>query len=208
LIIVEEYIHSPQQISPSPEVFVPRLGEGEPYIMYMTQQIIQGFSDFCGIEVSKHMYEEKWFPDLKRSSLVIAKGLQEMGYVGHFDLDCLVSEEGKLYLLEVNSRRTGGTHVHDFAQHVIGPDYIDKVSLISYEAMKSGGIKTADELLETVKEFLYPMNGDECYGLVITITTALRLGTFGCITVAPNIEQALRLRDEVAEKIKTHSNSL
>jgi hypothetical protein len=153
------------------------------------------------------MYEQKWFPDLERSALTIGKGLQELGYVGHFDLDCLVDEDGRLHLLEVNSRRTGGTHVHDFAQHVIGLDYIEKVSLISYEGMNAGGIKSADELLEVVREFLYPLNGDQQRGLVVTITTALKFGTFGCITVAPDIEEALALRDKVADKIKQYSKS-
>ena len=207
LIIVEEYIHSPNQTSPSPEIFVPKLGDGEPYIMYMTEQIIQGFSDFCGIEVSGHMYNEPWFPDLERSALTIGRGLQRLGYVGHFDLDCLVSEDGRLFLLEVNSRRTGGTHVHDFAEHVIGTDYMDKVALISYEAMKCGEIESAAELLDVIGDFLYPMNGSRYSGLVVTITTALRLGTFGCITVAPTIEKAMRLRDAVAEKIESYSRS-
>jgi phosphoribosylglycinamide formyltransferase 2 len=130
-----------------------------------------------------------------------------MGYVGHFDLDCLVDEEGKLYLLEVNSRRTGGTHVHDFAQHVIGPDYMDKVALLSYEAMDACGIQSADELLETVGEFLYPMNGDPCRGLVVTITTALRLGRFGCIAVAPTIEEAVEIQNRVANRVKKHSET-
>ncbi len=202
LIVVEKYINSPTQLSPSPEVFVPKLGEGEPYIMYMTQQIFQDFGVFCGIEVSKQMYQQPWYPDLERSALTIGKGLQKMGYIGHFDLDCIVDKDGNLYLLEINSRRTGGTHVHDFAQHVIGEDYIDQVALLSYESMDAANIKTAHELLDFVKEFLYPINNNKQYGLVITITTALQLGRFGCITVAPTIEEAIELQNKVSEKIK------
>jgi len=198
-VVIEEYVHSPNQLSPSPEVFVPRLGEGEPYIMYMTTQVLENFGDFHGIEVNKDLYEQPWYPDLERSSLAIAKKLQDMGYVGHFDLDCLVDESGQLRLLEVNSRRTGGTHVHDFAQHVIGLDYMDKVALLSYESMKSGKISDAGELLEALNDYLYPMGNDTSRGIVITITTPLVNHRFGSIVVAPTKVEARALQAEILQ---------
>ena len=63
-----------------------------------------------------------------------------MGYVGHFDLDTVVNDEGRVYLLEINPRRTGGTHVHEFADHVFGADYLDKVALLSNDTLSSGSI--------------------------------------------------------------------
>jgi len=198
-VVVEEYIHSPNHLSPSPEVFVPRPEDGEPYIMYMTTQVLENFGDFFGIEVNKGLYEQDWYPDLERSSLAIARQLQKMGYVGHFDLDCLVDENGSLRLLEVNARRTGGTHVHDFAWHVVGEDYMDKVALLSYEAMDSGRINHAAELLSALNHFLYPMGGDLTRGLVVTITTPLIDHHFGSIVVAPTQLEARSLQAEILE---------
>ncbi|GAB4421927.1 MAG: hypothetical protein Kow002_11110 [Anaerolineales bacterium] len=196
-VVVEEYIHSPNRLSPSPEVFVPRPEDGEPYIMYMTTQVLENFGDFFGIEINRGLYEQAWYPDLERSSLTIARQLQTMGYVGHFDMDCLVDENGQLRLLEVNARRTGGTHVHDFAEHVIGPDYIDKVALLSYEAMRSGRINNAEELLTALKDYLYPMGGDVTRGIVVTITTPIVAHRFGSIIVAPTQEEARALQTEI-----------
>ena len=198
-VVVEEYIYSPNRLSPSPEVFVPRLGEGEPYIMYMTTQVLENFGDFFGIEVNKDLYVQPWYPDLERSSLAIAKKLQTLGYVGHFDLDCLVDENGQLILLEINSRRTGGTHVHDFAQHVVGLDYMDKVALLSYEAMDAGRIDKADELMTALKGYLYPMKGDPSRGIVVTITTPLVNHRFGSIVVAPTQDEARALQTEILQ---------
>jgi len=198
-VIVEEYIHSPNQLSPSPEVFVPRLGEGEPYIMYMTTQVLKNFGDFFGIEVNQDLYHQPWYPDLERSGLAIARELQKLGYIGHFDLDCLVDENGQLILLEVNSRRTGGTHVHDFAQHVIGLDYMDKVALLSYEAMDSGKIDNADDLMTALKDYLYPMGGNPVRGIVVTITTPLIDHRFGSIVVAPTQAEARALQAEILQ---------
>ncbi|MEW5872744.1 MAG: hypothetical protein AB1894_26025 [Chloroflexota bacterium] len=200
-ILVEQFISAKQQLSPSPEVFVPPLGQGEPYIMYPTQQLFMKFGDFCGILVSGEQFTQPWYADLKRSSLAIARGLQEMGYVGHFDLDCVVDDEGQLYLLEVNARRTGGTHVHDFAMHCIGEDYLDKVALISHEANDSGRITQAGELMEVLSDLLYPMNG-EPRGVVVTITTPLFKHHFGAIFVAPSVAEAQALQAQVQERIR------
>lgn len=203
-VVVEEYIHSPNNLSPSPEVFVPPPEDGEPYIMYMTTQVLENFGDFFGIEVNKSLYEQAWYPDLERSSLAIARQLQKMGYVGHFDLDCLVDENGGLRLLEVNARRTGGTHVHDFAVHVIGEDYIDKVALLSYEAMNSGKINNAAELMSALKDFLYPMGGDPTRGIVVTITTPIVDHYFGSIVVAPTQLEARALQAKIQEYLANY----
>lgn len=203
-VVVEEYVYSPNQISPSPEVFVPRHGDGEPYIMYMTTQVLENFGEFFGIEVNQGLYSQAWYPDLERSSLTIAGQLQKMGYVGHFDLDCLVDKNGGLRLLEVNARRTGGTHVHDFACHVVGLDYMDKVALLSYEAMKSGRINNTAELMSALKGFLYPMGGDPARGLIITITTPLVDHRFGSIVVAPTQLEARALQAEILEYLSVY----
>lgn len=207
LIVVEKCIAARQQISPSLEVFVPERGKGQPAVTYLSKQLFLEFGDFCGIEVSQYLYKEPWYQDLRDNGLLIANRLQEMGYVGHFDLDCIIDDDGQLFLLEINSRRTGGTHVHDLARHIGGPDYIEKLSLLSFEAMSSGTIATADELLEVVREFLYPMPEQNNSGLIVTVTTTLSYHRFGCLTVAPTPELALELQQQIGERIKAHSAS-
>jgi hypothetical protein len=139
--------------------------------------------------------------------LLIAGQLQALGYVGHFDMDCIVSDEGRLYLLEINARRTGGTHVHDFAKHFYGDDYIDKASFISYEAMNSGTITDARELINVLQDYLLPIQGDERFGLIITITRALHNHRFGCIAVAHTAQQAFQLQQDVLAHIQKFCNS-
>lgn len=204
LIVVERFVPSAKRVSPSAEVKVPRLGEGEPRITYISRQLFLEFGDFCGVQVDRSIYDEPWCSDLERSTLELACNLQKMGYVGHFDVDCIVSDDDEVYLLEVNSRRTGGTHVHEFAAHVFGDAYLDKVALISFEASSSGIITDPDELLEVVKDFLYPMAGDEPLGMVVTITKSLSRNRFGCIILAPTVERILELQLQVDKCIRTH----
>src|SRR5258706_6884939 len=203
LVVVEKFIPSKDRISPSVEVKVPKLGEGDPQITYISNQLFLEFGDFCGIQIDRGIYKEPWYADLERCSLKMARNLQNMGYVGHFDLDCIVSDDNEVYLLEINSRRTGGTHVHEFARHVFGDDYIKNVSLISFEAASSGTITDANELIEVVKDFLYPMEGNETLGMVITITKPLFKNRFGYIVLGPTSECAMQLRT----KIENHINN-
>ena len=204
LIVVEQYIPSKDSVSPSLEIKVPVMETGEPEITYVSKQLFLNFGDFCGIQVDKSLYEAPWYTKLEKSGLLIAKRLQEMGYVGHFDMDCIVGDDGHLYLLEINARRTGGTHVHEFAKHFFGDNYIDKASFISYEAMNSGEITDPQTLMDVLRDYLLPINGDDCFGLIVTITRALHLRRFGCIAVAPTADLALKLQKDVQSLIYSY----
>ena len=207
LVVVEEFIPSTQRISPSLEIRVPPEGDGDPLITYISIQLFLEFGDFCGIKIDRSVYEEPWCEKLQNRGLELARNLQNMGYVGHFDIDCIVSDEGEAYMLEINSRRTGGTHVHEFAKHVFGDDYINRVSLISFEAASSGAITDAQELIKVLDEYLYPTPGTDPLGLVITITSALHKHRFGYILVARTAELALELKSRVEKTIQVYSNN-
>jgi hypothetical protein len=199
-VTVEKYIHSTEWISPSLEMFVPPLGQGKPELTYISNQVFLRFGDFCGVTVSKDLLEAPWSEDLLASGKRIAAGLQSLGYVGHFDMDAVVDDENRIYLLEVNSRRTGGTHVHEFGQFAFGPDYLNQVALLSHDALKSGSIDNFADLLRVVGDLGYPMNGAK-KGIVITVTSALTAGEFGCIAIGATTEEAVRLQQELIQRL-------
>lgn len=204
LIVVEKYVSAKEQISPSLEIRVPLLGEGKPQITYVSKQLFLKFGDFCGIQIDKSLYQASWYERLAVSGLKIAEQLQVMGYVGHFDMDCIVGDDERLYLLEINARRTGGTHVHEFAHHFYGDDYINEASFLSYEAMDSGTITEAGVLIDVLQEYLFPIKGNDHFGLIITITRTLNKNRFGCISVAPTAADALQLQQDVLEHIRKY----
>ncbi len=195
-VIVEEFIHSAEMLSPSLELFVPPMGAGEPEITYLSQQVFQGPGDFCGVMVDRSLLQTAWYPALAESGLVIARHLQEMGYVGHFDLDAIIDDENRPYLLEINSRRTGGTHVHEFGSNYFGPDYLDKLVLLSNDSLSSAGCHTYQELRDALADFLYPRREANC-GVIITVTSSLVDGEFGAVFVAPSAKELLQLQNDV-----------
>ncbi len=195
-VIVEEFIHAAEILSPSLELFVPPMGAGEPEITYLSQQVFQGPGDFCGVMVDRSLLQEAWYPALAESGLVIAHHLQEMGYVGHFDLDAIIDDQNRPFLLEVNSRRTGGTHVHEFGSNYFGPDYLDELVLLSNDSLSSGGCHTYQELHSALGDFLYPRRQADC-GVIITVTSSLIDGEFGALFVAPSAKEVLQLQNDV-----------
>lgn len=203
-LTVEELIAAEHPLSPSLEAYVP--AEGEPYITYVSDQLFQGFGDFCGVLVSRELEATPWYEPLVTSGLIFARELQKMGYVGLFDLDTVVNDEGRVYLLEVNPRRTGGTHVHEFADHVFGDDYLSKVALLSNDTLSSGKITEFDELARVVQPFEYPIHGEQ-RGIFITVSSALEAHEFGCIIVGANTADVVDIQQQLQAHIAEYSKT-
>lgn len=64
---------------------------------------------FCGAEISARDRYAASYDDIRAYALKIGERIQAMGYRGIFGLDCLVSESGQIYVLEINPRITGAT---------------------------------------------------------------------------------------------------
>ena len=204
-ITVEELVEAQQPLSPSLEVYVPPVGQGDPYVTYLSDQLFHEFGDFVGVIVSRELNARPWAQPLTEAGMRIGWKLQALGYVGQFDLDAVVNDDERIYLLEVNPRRTGGTHVHEFAHTVFGPDYLDKVALLSNDSYKCPGIDRFDTLLSAIGDLAYPLNG-QARGLVIMVTSALEVQEFGCILVGVDTADVLGLERELAERLKAASS--
>jgi hypothetical protein len=200
-IIVEAFVRSSEAISPSLEFYVPPLESGPPEITYLSNQVIVGAGDFTGVLVGREIEQAVWYPAFRESGIHVAERLQAMGYVGHFDIDAIVDDEGQIYLVEINTRRTGGTHVHEFGLFAVGESYLDEVVLLSQDAMPSGTITDAHTLLEVLGDLLYPISGDN-RGVVVTMTSTLPARKFGCIFVAATTDEAIALQESVAQRMQ------
>ncbi len=201
-LTVEELVDAQHPLSPSLEIYVPP--QGDPVITYVSDQLFQGFGDFCGVLVSRELLEAPWYPALAEAGLIMARRLQEMGYVGHFDLDTVVNDDGRMYLLEINPRRTGGTHVHEFAEFVFGADYLDAVALLSNDTLSSGSIADFDELRRVLADFQFPINGEQ-RGIFFIVTSALEAREFGCIIAGANTADVVGIQREVQARIAEYT---
>jgi hypothetical protein len=201
LIIVEEYIPSTNHLSPSLEVYVPPPGEGEPCITYLSNQLFLGDSDFYGLLISREQTQSPWYSILAESGLKLAHHLQDMGYAGHFDLDTIVDDADRIYLIELNPRRTAGTHVHEFAYHFFGPDYLDHFVLLSINKIRTGTISHFDDLKSALSDLLYPIMGQQ-KGIIFSVTSILPAHEFGCIIVATSIDEVTILHQQLRDRLQ------
>ncbi|MCX4562168.1 hypothetical protein OHA02_39060 [Streptomyces phaeochromogenes] len=126
--VVEQRI--PYVGAPSVEFFVPPAPES-PVVTYACTQIFDRNNYFIGVRLSPADRDAVWFEPLAEFGRRLAAYLQQRGFRGHFDIDSLVTATGDLYVVEANLRRTGGTHVHDFARTVLGSDYTSGVEILS-----------------------------------------------------------------------------
>lgn len=202
-LTVEALVTGERLLSPSLEVYVPPANQGEPFITYTSDQLFNGFGNFCGVLVSRELTQTHWYALLAESGLIIARRLQAMGYVGHFDLDCIVDDDDNLCLLEINPRRTGGTHVHDFGLHLFGANYLDRVSMISNDSLPSGAISDYEELVTVIEPFLYPIDG-EPRGMIPMVTSALADREFGGVFAGRNTADALAIFEGVQAAVAAY----
>ena len=202
LIIVEEFIYSPNLTSPSLEIFVPPITQGPPEITYLSNQLFPEFGNFSGVLISRDLLTEDWYSTLAENGLLLARKLQQMGYVGHFDLDTIVDERGRVFLLEINSRRTAGTHAHEFACHHFGPNYLEDTVILSHSSIPSGAITNLQSLLEKINDFLYPLNRQR-KGVIISRSSVLVTGKFGCLIVGNSTEEVVNLQNRLIKCLTT-----
>jgi hypothetical protein len=203
-ITVEAMIDAKVTVSPSFEAYVPPLGKGEPFLTYVSDQVFQDFGDFCGVLVSRELCETPWYAPLVDAGLRVAREMQAMGYVGLFDLDAIVDDNGRVYLLEVNARRTGGTHVHDFAYVQFGADYLDHVAILSHDTMPSGEIADVETLLRVIGDLAYPVAGAQ-RGVLVNGTSALVAREYGCLIVGRDRTDVLDMQRQLNERVAAYS---
>jgi hypothetical protein len=112
-LIVEEWItaeNNPACASPSAEVQVDDTGAK---VTYVCAQLVNSAGEFKGVILGPE------FPSLSHRKTIdrVAQGIgdhfYDLGVRGHFDIDFVISKDGKVYAIETNVRRTGGTHVYD-----------------------------------------------------------------------------------------------
>lgn len=200
ILIVEEKINSTPDSLPSLEFIVPPIDQGLPSLTYVCNQLFTSSGLFAGVFLDRQLETTSWYTPMVSAGLELATQLQKLGYVGHFDLDGIVDTNDQAYVLEINPRRTGGTHVHEIGGFLFGQDYLDHCTLLSDGSTSSGKIAKIDDLLNALSDLLWPIQQEQ-RGVIITHSSDLADHHFGYIIVAPNQKDALQIVERMFEKI-------
>lgn len=184
IIVVEEFIDPDIEVaggSPSTEMIV--TDSGASFTYHCGQMVKEGV--FFGVEIGKDAFSDSLSEELLAIANILGNHYWELGYRGYFDIDFIVSKTGEIYVMETNTRRTGGTHVYDVAKFLLGEGYRQQAYLLSHDSLVYGKKKMGPkELLKKLGTLLYPMEGQKT-GVIVTLVSEWN-PILGYIVIAPS----------------------
>lgn len=199
LSIVEQLIESRERVSPSLEYYVPPPEEGAPLLTYLSNQHFEDSGRFAGVIMAADFYRATWYAGFEEMGRKIAERLQRYGYVGYFDMDAILDDDGRVYLVEINSRRTGGTFAHEWMVQQFGVDYCERAAILSDNKHHTRYTDLAT-LEAAVPELLYPIDGQQ-RGVVFALTSTLFKGDIGYMVIGKDLGDVMALRAELVGRI-------
>lgn len=200
LIVVEEFITGDGIRFPSIEVHVPNDGS-IPKVLHVCDMLFEGRTILKGNVTSKDLYNHRWATPFVDAALKIAIDIQSKGYVGHFGIDAVTDQSDNIYMLDLNSRRTGSSHVHDFGVTMWGNDYVDKFCIGNYDFSVPPSSLTSNALFDLLAGLTADPRCSE-NGVVPAELSGLQSGHFGSLIFAPNRVEFDKLVTAVKDRLQ------
>ncbi|MDI7276838.1 MAG: hypothetical protein QME94_12745 [Anaerolineae bacterium] len=204
VIVVEELIEMDHAVgggSPSIEMRVPADPGRDVEFMYLCGQILTPSGYFFGVEMYRDLVDGGLQEKIEAAGIAVAREMRRRGYVGIFDMDMVAGVDGELYAVEVNTRRTGGTHAHEAAEHLFGPRYWERAAVISNNELAFVGEPlTWEGLRRLLSGLLWPIRGRR-EGVLPSIVSSLRSNRFGYVALAEDIDRARELVAAIQERL-------
>ncbi|GAA0734381.1 ATP-grasp domain-containing protein [Dactylosporangium roseum] len=185
-IVVEEWVHGEGVVFPSVE-FVVEAGR-EPYLTHVCHMLFGEPTQVLGNVTSAELRLEPWYGGFVASASVLAAQLRDQGYRGHFGIDAVARPDGTLAMLDLNARRTGSTHLHDFGLEFFGADYQSRMTIGHYDYYGLPPGVSLRAVLGALDEVVCaPRDGTE--GFVPCELTGLATGRLSSIIFAPTLRR-------------------
>jgi hypothetical protein len=114
----------------------------------------------------------------------------DMGYEGLVNVDGIVTIAGDVIINEINGRIGGCSHIHHILQAVAGPDYGDKLVVMSHSKKVAMPSKQAFGILS---EHGLAFDAKSARGIIITGEDTAASGHLDYLSIAPSREEAASL---------------
>ncbi len=200
LIVVEEYITGEGVVFPSVEYIVPDT-DGAPYLTHTCEMLFDGPTRLMGNVTSGSLVHQAWHRHLLAGGQAIAEELQRRGYRGHFGIDAVARADGEVFMLDLNARRTGSTHLHDFGLQFFGPEYLTSRTFGNFDFPGLPEGLTVKEVLSLLGPLVRsPLHARS--GLVPCELSGLAKGRFGTVIYASSMTEFHHLVRQVHERIQ------
>lgn len=157
-IVVEEKIDiDNSHLGGSPNVELHILKDGTVIREYSCEQVLDpDGKTFIGVGINKEINKNVHIETAYKAAELYAHKLSELGYRGYLDMDLVYSKAKKIYAVESNMRRTGGTHIHELSKSLLGEDYSENYYVFSYEIKLEKTYKTTyEKVLADLKSLMF-----------------------------------------------------
>lgn len=202
ITIVEEFIEPDMNIcggAPNIELTI-KNGKLKPLYVCGMRMTKEGV--FKGVEIGKGAVPAKLTKDLIKHGVKFGKYLKKFAYQGYFEIDWVIAKKNKIYPIEANLRRTGGTHVFELAQQLLENDFLHKYYIVANNIVDAPNFSNNNflEVQKKTSDFLYPMNNKK-EGIIITVMNYLKKGKFGYVAIGKNSARVHDIENKFLELI-------
>ena len=202
-IVVEEKIEADsKRFGGSPNVEMKVDENGKVYRMYACEQVLStDHKTFLGVGMNPELEVDPQMESGYDTAEKLGRFLANLGYRGYFDMDMVAGKDTQMYAVEANLRRTGGTHIHNFAGTLLGKDYAKKYYVMSFEIKLDAkrNLKYADiyKILEHLK-----YDAEKKWGILFTNADTIELGVLSLMTVTKNRKDQARLALQIRDYLE------
>ena len=203
-IIVESLVNINQAVgggTPSIEFKIQKSGRIE-FLYYCGMRMLPN-GTFLGVEINEDIINDRIAARIMDTGFFIAEQYASLGYRGYFDVDMVAAKNGEIYVSESNVRRTGGTHVYQMADALIGKDFFTDSYILSNNAyeLKAGARPSFKQVLKLLAPLLFSKKTKE--GLVIASANLLTQSTFAYVVFAKNKKKAMEIENEMLKLLES-----
>lgn len=132
-------------------------------VSYLNHGSMRMLPLWSGFEVPGTM-KSKAQSDFIHNSTKLASLASSLGYVGHLNIDAIVTTDDMVVFTEINGRTGGCTHVHAVAQHLLGENYLNKKQLTTYNKLI---VRSFEDYIDILSENGVSFNPDSGTGVVV-----------------------------------------
>lgn len=199
--VVEEFIESEISVGGGAPNVELRISEKGVEVLYVCGMRVSHEGVFRGVELGLGALPKKIETAIVKAAKTFGQYLGRFGYRGYFEIDFvyghvipLGGKRDRLYALEANLRRTGGTHVFELGQRLLGRNFVKNYYLTANNMNPAKKFKGQgySQVKAVVRDLFYPINGQK-EGVIITITSLLKRADLGYVVIGPDRQRAYRI---------------
>lgn len=195
-IVVEEFIEpNPSVLGGSPNVEMRIEKNGQVQREYACAQVIDpDGKTFLGVTMNPEVEENDHMQQAFGAAELYGKRLSSLEYRGIFDMDLVVSTTNKLFAVEANMRRTGGTHAHEFCKTLLGNDYAKRF----WVHLQDMSVTENKKFMNLLDKYKYDKKAQS--GIIPVNPDMMGVGKAPILIIAPDRKKLNEILEEINEE--------